>query len=412
MAVTRRLRKPFNWRSPWLIGFVGLAVLATGVGIAYSAGIFTPGGQHNPAVLVTPTASTAVTPTASTALTPTAVASPSPSPSETPTPEPSGSPSPAPTASPGVAGLDCTIGVQTSLTGHPQAGWITFPGGANLYDPAGEVKLPDGSSPFGLTHDLALNRWIGVPREWVAPDGLRYAFVAAKGAKIGFVDKKGVTRLYLMPAGAVYSEYREFGGTVGPILSAATDGVYVRTDPGLVFVGWDGVQRSITRTGYWHAVDGRAAYGTAEAVPANTGSDWGPGAWGETYTILRLNLSSGTVTNFFSKPHMKARVMGFGWAGAPVVETADGKMIEVWLVGATPVKVASHVIPPRADARWLPYFLASATGDRHGTWLFLVGGPSPVPLGGSGVWLYTSESGLELASDFGGLGAWFATSCR
>src|SRR5690242_5205319 len=99
-------------------------------------------------------------------LAPPSAATPTPTPTPTPTAVSAATPQPS-----ALAGLSCTIAVSGTWASG-SGGFLSFPGAQFKPDPSSAVRTPDGDF-YGLTHVLALNRWVAVPRDWVTPDATR-----------------------------------------------------------------------------------------------------------------------------------------------------------------------------------------------------------------------------------------------
>jgi hypothetical protein len=244
-------------------------------------------------------------------------------------------------------------------------GFITFPGGNYVYDPASEVFLPGYKPPsrHGLTYDMALRRWLPVHRESVTPDGLRWVLptqpVPGTWSKsIVVVERDGSTRTLGMPDPGFFS-----------ILSAEAEGIYVNRWPGLLLIGWNGSSRWITHAGYWQAIRGGDAFGTAKPL----------GESGVTYPILRLDLETGDAVEVFARQGTSTTVAGFGSGGEVVVEARTETTDEVWLVGASQTLLMSNTSL---------FSVNNALSDRHGSWIATT----------KGLYLYTASAGLQLAS--------------
>ena len=57
-------------------------------------------------------------------------------------------------------------------------GFITFPGGQFVVDPASQVTVPGpgARTSFGMSYDLGYHRWLPVPWDWITPDGSKYVY--------------------------------------------------------------------------------------------------------------------------------------------------------------------------------------------------------------------------------------------
>ncbi|HEX9098372.1 MAG TPA: hypothetical protein VF956_02665 [Candidatus Dormibacteraeota bacterium] len=292
------------------------------------------------------------------------------------------------------ASVNCRLPVYVGPPGS--GGFIVFPGNTFIADPASSVTAPSPSpggptpSPiqggygqggqYGLTYDHAYSRWLPVPIQNVSADGKRYAFPTADGLYLVTVSSGAVTEL-----GA---------GRQWTVVSVGADGVYatVPNTAGLWLLPSSGASpRQLTATGYWQAVFGATAYGTpTSAVPQGTAN-----------TIQQLNLSTGAITDYFTRPGMQSYVAGFDTQGAPVIY-ANGLYpngtsgSEVWIGGL--------FLMAYRTAQYGPGSGFNATGvpvaDSHGVWFtgYYQAGYNG---GGSAIVVYIPGSGVYGVSPLG-----------
>jgi hypothetical protein len=171
------------------------------------------------------------------------------------------------------------------------------------------------------------------------------------------------------------------------ILSMGTAGVYatVPNTAGLWLLPYSGASpQQLTASGYWQAVGGTTAYGTpTSAVP-----------YGTSNTIQQLDLSTGAVTDYFTRPGMQSRVAGFDAQGAPIIYASglypngtSGN--EVW--------IGSLYLMAYRTAQYGPGSGFNATGapvaDSHGVWFtgYYQNGYNG---GGSAIVVYIPGSGV------------------
>jgi len=284
--------------------------------------------------------------------------------------------------------LRCSLPV---VAGHA-AGFVRFPGGQFLPDPASDVSLPASDVPAGKSYDRSLNRWLPVAREWVSPDGKRYAYPAAAPAGAGegvtprapgihVVDATtGADRLFTpstreLPTGAVWW-----------VAGFGADGVYISAQPngpvppvGLWLMDTSsGLLRKIRDSGTWSPVGAGSAWGTVAPL---SGHAPGPGT-----QLVRLNLKDGSVATWFASPAAEFITVGMDAAGHPLIETVgDGEPVRSWLVTAPTVSLA---VAPRAGAA-VPRLdtQTSVLEDGHGIWF----GDAQ----GSSLSVYTATGGLR-----------------
>ena len=356
-----------------------LGLVVIGAGSILAVGYLLPSPPQRPvSVLPTPTA------TASPAL-----PSPSPTISATPTPQPTAVPTPAPTPTPVsvVKALSCTIAI--SGGGSGSGGFITFPSGQFRADPASRVTTPDGDF-WGLAHILATGRWVPVPRDWVAPDGLRYAYTTYGGG-VRVVGADG-TNWVVATGGTANTASGPRVAMSWRVLSSEADGIYVVPAQdgfsGLYRVGYGGGVTQVAGDGYWHAVGYGYAYGTI--------TSWVPS--GAANTVVRLDLKTGARSDYYTATSLTSRVVGFAVDGSPVVFGTGPQSVQVSLLtGPNRAVTLLSGAPPSGPAQGM--WLNSALGDSHGVWLAT----------NQGLFLYTSAAGTELASPVAGQ---LGSTCR
>src|SRR2546427_7269464 len=120
----------------------------------------------------------------------------SPSTSASPTESRATSPSSSPSRSAAIAAnLACRLPAITPVTGGIERGWITFPGGRFVRDPA---SLTPRSETLP-SYDRAIGAWVPVEPEKVAPDGATYVLTSYNSTPpLYLVDARtGKSRLIL-----------------------------------------------------------------------------------------------------------------------------------------------------------------------------------------------------------------------
>ena len=278
---------------------------------------------------------------------------------------------------PGLA-LNCRLPI---FAGGPgSGGFIVFPNGNFVADPRSAVTAPSpspGPSPtppqygygyqgwWGSTYDRAYARWLPVPYTWVTPDGTRYAFPGSDGIYI-----QNVTNGTQIELGE---------GKSWQILDLEANGVYAVTGPtgGLWLLSFSGAVTQITSSGYWQAVHGAYAYGTAtSSVPQGAGN-----------TILRLDLKTGSTVDYFSYPSVQTSVAGFDSGGRPIMYVQGQNTFLIYL-GVQPG--SSFVIANLLGTNFWPN--GPPVADSHGLWL----------ASGNGIALYVDGVGWYVMSGFGG----------
>ena len=190
------------------------------------------------------------------------------------------------------ATLACRLPVisPTRDIADPPGGWINFPNGDFIRDPA---SLSARLFPFHVpSYDRASKRWLPVESRYVAPDGNSYILNNDPSVNGGFylVDVKTGTRKFLLSGD---------GPPQAPgswtIVKYANEGIYlwsagISTVPGLWLLDpTNGAVRLVDGSHYWSAV----ARGVAWALdPPN-------GATATIYRIYRLDLKSGEVSTWY-----------------------------------------------------------------------------------------------------------------
>jgi hypothetical protein len=276
--------------------------------------------------------------------------------------------------------------------GPGSGGFIVFPGGTFIADPRSAVNLPSPSPAAtpaqqqqgpgygpnfpGLSYDQRYSRWLPVPATWVSPDGAHYAYTGTDGIYIGNI------------ANGAQTEVGE--GHSWAIVGVQSAGVYASNlgASGLWLFPFSGPSRTITSAGYWQAVSAEAAYGTAtSAVPQ-----------GATNVIIRLDLNTGSVTDWFTREGKQSSVIGLDRQGNAVINVyfLNGSGSEVWIAtGPT----SASAIAGRAYYGFQANGTAVAEG--HGIWF---SGYGSTIYGGnaSGVALYVPGRGLYFMSGIAG----------
>jgi hypothetical protein len=282
--------------------------------------------------------------------------------------------------------LSCRLPIYAG--GPGSGGFIVFPGGTFVADPRSAVTAPSPSpgsaSPtppgygpgyagwWGTTYDAKYSKWLPVPWAWVSPDGSRYAY-----ALNGDIYVQSVTGGPELDLG----EGQRFS-----VLDVENNGVYVTQPPqaGLWFLPFSGATKQVTTSGFWQAASHGAAYGTiTSAVPQ-----------GVTNTILKLDLTSGATTSFFSWQGGQSQVTGFDAQGDPTIVVNYQGGAALFLATApntatviTAITYQSYYQPP-------PFPQGSPIADAHGMW-FSVG--RGFVLFANGSWYGMSNLGGQLA---------------
>jgi hypothetical protein len=253
--------------------------------------------------------------------------------------------------------LACSLPVYAGPPGS--GGFITFPGGAFVADPKSSVAAPSpprqapptpplsgyGQYP-GLAYDRQYSRWVPVPYRQLSEDGSHYAFVSGSAAYAVTVSTNALQQLG--------------SGQSWTIVDVKNEGVYagVPNAAGLWLLTYDGAAHQLSSSGYWQAVGGGAAYGTAtSAVPS-----------GAANVIIRFDLKTGTTSDWFTVPAQTSVVAGFDTSGATIIyyDTNPGFGLSggrVWLVSSP---TSSHLLDDSSHGGM--YVNGPPIADKNGIW--------------------------------------------
>jgi hypothetical protein len=180
------------------------------------------------------------------------------------------------------------------------------------------------------------------------------------------------------------------------VIAFLSDGVYA-TNPnsaGLWLLPLSGTPRHIATTGYWRAVTAGAAYGTpTSAVPD-----------GASNGIIKLDLKTGAITDWFARGNSQASVLGFDAQGHPIIQlyyyTAPNTGTEIWLTTAPSTGVP---LGGQSSGGYYygmhPTLQGTPVGDSHGIWFQAYSQQGPAR---NGVVLYVPASGFYWMSNIGG----------
>lgn len=281
--------------------------------------------------------------------------SPTPSPVYTLPPVP---PSPTPTP-PASSTLSCRLPISAGSPGS--GGFIVFPGGKFVADPASNVVIPNVPTPspqygpggyqpgnfFGLTYDRAYSKWLPVPRQLVSPDGARYVYTSPDSVFVVNV------------VGGAKTELGAGSGHAWNVFDVDSEGVYANAQQttslapaGLWLLPFSGAPHQITATGYWQAVGGGAAYGfEAPSVPT-----------GAVQRLLRLDLKTGATSTWFDNLPL-GNVLGFDVQGHPILSLQGNPQQVVVLTRVNQELILYNGDPPNFYVSW------GVMADRNGIWL-------------------------------------------
>jgi len=381
-----------------LIGVILIAATPLGCGPANVFGLksisskcYRPLAVASPSPLATQSASASPSPSPS----PTPVSSPSPLPSAT-TPDTGPATAAYPPFYPGATGsngvitpartLNCRLPVFAGPPGS--GGFIVFPGGSFIADPASAVSLPSPApgepsplptqqagqggpgygQPTGLSYDAPYRKWVPVGLNQVSPDGSKYVFLSASSIYV-----EDVASGTLSQTGS---------GQAWTIVGVQAAGVYAMQPgkAGLWLVPYTGAPRQITSVGFWQAASSTGAFGTVtSAVPAGASNE-----------IIRVDLNTGALATWFSRKNSQSAVMGIDAVGAPIISVSyhaqNYYANEVWIVPS-----AGHGIPIGGSSQ--NYDGVNLGGppvaDQNGVWF-----PANLRYAGQGFALYVPGSGV------------------
>lgn len=277
---------------------------------------------------------------------------------------------------PGLPSLSCALPAYAGPPGS--GGFVSFPTGSFTADPRSAVSIPSpgpqngpgyGYAPYGMAFDRAHSRWLPVGPQFVAPDGNHYAFAASSG-------------IYIVDA-STGTEVEVGEGHTWTLLRTLNDRVYavVQGAAGFWVVPFSGSPTEVTTQGYWTIASASAAYGTPTSqVPS-----------GITQQLLRLDIATGGVTNFFSSAGASVAPLAFDTHGNPIVQTSTvGGSWELWVVGSSKATVI-------ANSYENFYLQGGMVPDNHGVWI-----PMYWQTGaGQGIALYVEGSGIYELSTVG-----------
>jgi hypothetical protein len=254
------------------------------------------------------------------------------------------------------AALSCRLPV-TSPTNDGQApgGWVTFPGGEFVRDPA---SLPGRLQTDVPSYDRAVGGWVPVSIEKVAPDGATYVVhneLKANGFYL--VDARtGAQRLILSADGPAPAP-----GS-WQVVEWAREGIYLwsvgmLTVPGLWLLDpQTGNVRLVNGSHSWSVVAGGAAW----AIDQPAGADAG------TYNALyRLDLASGQVSTWYETKG-NVRLLSATPNGEVLITEGDGYGVPEVVRGPKQI-TALEILPGHPS-------VTGAYNTNPGTWLSLQGG--------------------------------------
>ena len=283
--------------------------------------------------------------------------------------------------------LSCRLPVYVGPPGS--GGFISFPGGTFNADPTSAVTIPSpspgGSSPApvgpgygygypGLSYDHAYSRWLPVPYTWVSPDGSRYAHPSADSI---YVENVATGATIELGQGHAWS-----------VTGVSDQAVYasIVNQAGLWQLSFSGPAKEISTTGFWAQASPTAAFGgTTSAVPQGVAN-----------TIVRLDLKTGAITDWFTKQGAQSFVSGLDSHGNPLIAVSyfNVNYSETW--STTGPGTASPIFNSGENL----FSSGAPIADSHGVWI-PVNYSVPYYQSTQGIVLYVAGSGLYWMTSLG-----------
>jgi hypothetical protein len=193
----------------------------------------------------------------------------------------------------GIAGnLACRLPVTSPTTGNePLGGWVTFPGGDFVRDPA---SLPARTETGFVSYNRAIGAWVPADAQNVAPDGSTYVLTNSNGTPpLYLVDARTGKQRLILPQ----EQEGPIPGSLWKVVNYASEGVYLWTGnggmekpvPGLWSLDPEtGVVRLIDGSHYWGMVSGGYAWALDAA-----------GTRADASKVYRLDLRTGQVSTLY-----------------------------------------------------------------------------------------------------------------
>jgi hypothetical protein len=172
-----------------------------------------------------------------------------------------------------------------------EGGWITFPGGQFVRDPASLAIRLDTSSP---SYDRAIGAWVPVEPEKVAPDGASYVLTSYNSTPpLYLVDASTGNRSLLL------SQEHEgpIPGSAWKVIQYASEGIYLWTGNGGMEKPVAGLWLLNPKTGGVRLIDGSHYWGQV-----SDGAAWAldePSTRATASRVYRLDLGTGEVSTLY-----------------------------------------------------------------------------------------------------------------
>jgi hypothetical protein len=284
--------------------------------------------------------------------------------------------------------LTCRLPVYAGTYGS--GAFIQFPGGSFAADLSSSVTPPSpglpptgpgsGGAGYGLTYDRAVSRWLPVPFKSVSPDGSRYAYTNGDSLYVVTVSDGSQVRL-----GQGHKWW---------VLSVGTQGVYatIVEQAGIWLVPFSGDPRQIKDSGFWQAASSGYAYGTATSQLPK----------GVPNTIIRIDLTTGAVGDWFSQKDATSSVIGFDALGRPLLSLFyfPNNATEIWLAQG-PGRSSYPIFGTIPGKYPETYQQGTPFADSHGIWFPATYSTGPYGTSQVGVMLFVPGSGLYWMSSYG-----------
>jgi hypothetical protein len=222
-----------------------------------------------------------------------------------------------------------------------------------------------------------------VPRDWVSPDGRRYAYLdrvqyqGGSGGYLHVVDvASGQDARVGYDRGASAARTNEWWAMLG----YEAEGVYMISFAGgsgnsLWFVDSGGGFRQVGGSFNWQWIGGGAAWGTPISST--------PGA-----PLQRHDLATGATRTWFQRAGFTPTMLGLDADGRAVVLLGNEVVSELWLVDSSGGASKIHTAPGWSSASGMRPN-GPAVADSHGTWI----GTSV------GIFLYNPATGTTRVSE-------------
>ena len=189
----------------------------------------------------------------------------------------------------------------------------------------------------GLTYDWFDAKWLPVPRQWLTPDDIRYAYPAQDGS-IHMV----------FPYTGADTSVPDSKALLGYLLAVEPDGIYGTPGPLILErIGWDGGITVIDQGHYSNTVlvgSGGVAYGSKDS--------------GTVHDIDRIDTRTGSVQPWFRSISENLRAVGTDGYGNPLIVAVDSTGGSIWLATAPSTSDEPSGQPPGP--------VLAGSGDRHG----------------------------------------------